>query len=69
MKLYDPEAQDWVVITVDDTIPVKKGSHEPLYMKMNGKELWAVILEKAFAKFCGTYCSLDGGHPAPVQSD
>ena len=61
MKLYDPEAQDWVVITVDDTIPVKKGSHEPLYMKMNGKELWAVILEKAFAKFCGSYSHLDGG--------
>ena len=61
MKLYDPEVQDWVVITVDDTIPVKKGSHEPLYMKMNGKELWAVILEKAFAKFCGSYSHLDGG--------
>ena len=30
-------------------------------MKMNGKELWAVMLEKAFAKFCGSYAHLDGG--------
>ena len=30
-------------------------------MKMNGHELWAVILEKAFAKFCGSYSHLDGG--------
>ena len=60
VRLYDPEAQDWVIITVDDKIPVDS-SKQPLYMKMNGKELWAVMLEKAFAKFCGSYAHLDGG--------
>ena len=60
MRLYDPEAQDWVVVTVDDTIPVDS-SKRPLYMKMNGRELWAVMLEKAFAKFCGSYSHMDGG--------
>ena len=61
VRLFDPSKKEFVTVTVDDTIPVKKGSAEPLYMKMNGDELWAVILEKAFAKFCGSYGALDGG--------
>jgi hypothetical protein len=61
VRLFDPATKEFVTVTVDDRIPVKKGSHEPLYMKMNGDEVWAVILEKAFAKFCGSYGCLDGG--------
>jgi len=61
VRLFDGQAKAWVVITIDDRIPCKKGTKEPLYMKMKGNELWAVLLEKAFAKFCGSYNALDGG--------
>ena len=44
---------------VDDHIPCKprkwwERCAEPLFAKTNGHELWAVILEKAFAKFSGS---------------
>ena len=61
VRLWDPDVHDWVIITVDDTIPVNKQSKREQFMKMNGRELWAVILEKAFAKYCGSYAGIDGG--------
>ena len=61
MRLFDPESKTWETVTVDDRLPCAKGSTKPEYMKCNGNELWAVILEKAFAKFCGSYNHLDGG--------
>ena len=47
--------------TVDDYFPCKKGTKDVTYMKPNGAELWAILMEKAFAKFCGSYGALDGG--------
>jgi hypothetical protein len=54
VRLFDPEAKRWTVVTIDDRIPCAKGTTSPEYMKCNGNELWAVLLEKAFAKFCGS---------------
>ena len=53
VRLWDGRAGKWCIVTVDDRIPVRKGTKEAKYMKPNGNELWAAILEKAFAKFCG----------------
>lgn len=61
VRLWDGRAGKWCVITVDDRIPVQKGTKHAKYMNPNGNELWAVILEKAFAKWCGGYHQLDGG--------
>ena len=34
-----------------------------LFAQPVGRELWVCIIEKAFAKFCGSYGSLDAGPP------
>jgi len=67
MRLYDGATKKWVNMTVDDHIPCNKEQYErdgtcrPLFTKPNGNELWAMLLEKAFAKFCGSYRNIEGG--------
>lgn len=61
VKIFDPIKKKWTVVHVDDRIPCRKGTKRPLFMNPNGSELWAIILEKAYAKFCGSYASLEGG--------
>ena len=61
VRIYDPQAEKWVVVKVDDRIPCHKGTLTPRFMKPQGNELWAIILEKAYAKFAGSYAQLDGG--------
>lgn len=60
IRIFDPQQEKWVVITVDDRIPCKKGTKTPRFMKPNGNELWAILLEKAYAKLCGSYAAMDG---------
>lgn len=43
----------WERIIIDDYIPCKKGTKTPKFATPNGRELWVLLLEKAFAKFCG----------------
>ena len=62
IRLYDGRANKWTVVTVDDNLPLLKGSTSLLFAQPKGQELWVVLIEKAFAKFCGDYASLDGGN-------
>jgi len=62
VRLYDGRAKKWTVVTVDDNLPLLKGSTSLLFAQPKGQELWVVLIEKAFAKFCGDYASLDGGN-------
>eukprot|EP00448_Togula_jolla_P041964 CAMPEP_0170625318 /NCGR_PEP_ID=MMETSP0224-20130122/30694_1 /TAXON_ID=285029 /ORGANISM="Togula jolla, Strain CCCM 725" /LENGTH=457 /DNA_ID=CAMNT_0010951883 /DNA_START=121 /DNA_END=1495 /DNA_ORIENTATION=- len=67
IRLYDGVAEKWEIVTIDDYIPCNKtaydadGSAKPLYGQPNGNELYAMLLEKAFAKFCGSYAKIEGG--------
>ena len=55
VRLYDvfngPPA--WRCFTLDDWVPVDKGTSNPMYTKPNGNELWVMLMEKAFAKMVG----------------
>ena len=48
-------------IILDDYIPCL--DQEPIFARNNGNELWAILIEKAFAKLNGTYESIIGGLP------
>jgi len=64
LRLFDarPSVNRITTISVDDCFPVDASSSSPLFTKPNGNELWVMVLEKAFAKFMGSYASLEGGH-------
>jgi calpain-15 len=54
------EAGHLETVTIDDLIPCyPKGG--PLYAKGHGNELWVMLLEKAYAKMCGSYAALKAG--------
>eukprot|EP01067_Filipodium_phascolosomae_P005470 Filipodium_phascolosomae@DN3552_c0_g1_i1.p1 len=67
LRLFDPAVGRWKVIIVDDYIPVdrlmweNRGIAVPKFTKPNQNEMWVMILEKAFAKMCGSYAALEGG--------
>lgn len=62
VHVYDGVAEKWTVVVVDDFVPVYKGTRKPAFIQPHGNELWAVIIEKALAKHCGSYHALEAGH-------
>eukprot|EP00434_Breviolum_minutum_P008990 symbB.v1.2.007919.t1/scaffold495.1/size259991/3 len=59
--------EKWEIITIDDHIPCQAGPYEgrgeccPYFSRPKNNELYVMLLEKAFAKFCGGYSALEGG--------
>ena len=67
VRLWCKLKQRWMVVTVDDCFPCKKGSAKPMFADPHGTELWVLVLEKAFAKFVGTYgCDRSPAAPPPT---
>jgi len=67
LRLFNGVKETWESVVVDDFVPCDAGAHargesRPLFSQPNGNQLWAILLEKAFAKFCGSYANLEGGH-------
>jgi hypothetical protein len=60
--IYEMEffiAGEFTSVVVDDYIPVKNG--KPIFCRTQENELWAILLEKAFAKLHGNYGATEGG--------
>lgn len=51
----------WEDIVVDDFIPCKPKSNDIAFNHTVNNELWAILLEKAWAKAHGGYLNIDGG--------
>lgn len=60
-KIGNENGTQWKTITIDEYIPVHKGTKRPKFAQANGNEMWAMLVEKAFAKMYGSYGALEGG--------
>jgi calpain-15 len=54
----------WRVVMVDDLFPCKDTG--PIYSSSLEKELWVMILEKAWAKIFGSFSNIIAGNPREV---
>ncbi len=60
---------EWKAITLDDWFPCFTENNKPAFTKAKGFELWAMLLEKAYAKAYGCYYAIKGGDPADALRD
>ncbi|KAM9348877.1 calpain-1 catalytic subunit-like [Symphorus nematophorus] len=58
----------WVDIVIDDSLPTLDG--RLLSVHSNGRnEFWVPLLEKAYAKVCGSYADMNAGLPSEACKD
>jgi calpain-15 len=63
IRLWSEWEKQFVVVSVDDYLPVEASSGKPLFTQPNGNEIWVMLMEKAFAKLFGSYANINGGYP------
>ena len=51
------------IVIVDDYLPVQIRTKTPVYAQSKGKEIWVMLLEKAWAKVNGGYANIISGLP------
>ena len=59
----------WQNITVDDLIPCNPSSGRPAFASGHNNELWVMIMEKVYAKICGSYKATESGFPFEALID
>ncbi|XP_068186538.1 calpain-1 catalytic subunit-like [Antennarius striatus] len=58
----------WVDVVIDDLLPTRNS--EPVSVSSRSqKEFWAPLLEKAYAKICGSYKDMIAGNPPEALKD
>merc|ERR1711957_781652 len=60
VRIFDPVKRQWEVVRIDDYIPCHNG--KPISAKPHDHEMWVLLLEKAFAKWFGSYCQIQGAY-------
>ena len=57
---------NWTVVCLDDKFLVNKADNMPIFSYSPTKNIWGLILEKAWAKICGGYENIITGNPKDV---
>jgi hypothetical protein len=60
INIFNPALRVWDCVTIDDYVPCVKG--EPIMAKPQDHEMWVLLLEKAFAKWFGSYAQIQGAY-------
>uniref|UniRef100_A0A7S2ACI8 Calmodulin n=1 Tax=Alexandrium andersonii TaxID=327968 RepID=A0A7S2ACI8_9DINO len=63
VRLYHPGKKEFVKVVVDDCVPTKEGKPAFTGVTYEG-EVWASLIEKAFAKLCCSYKNMQWGSVA-----
>ncbi|XP_029956197.1 calpain-2 catalytic subunit-like [Salarias fasciatus] len=58
----------WVDVVIDDLLPTANKQLLFVHCK-GGNEFWVPLLEKAYAKLCGTYADMNAGLPSEACKD
>lgn len=58
----------WVDVVIDDKLPTVDGRLIFVHSK-TPNEFWPALLEKAYAKVCGSYADMNSGTPAEAMMD
>ena len=51
----------WIGIAIDDRIPCRKGGGPKFLSSKQPREIWLSLLEKAYAKYYGSFGAIEGG--------
>lgn len=67
VQLYSVSLGKWENFQIDDFIPCRprpwyETEAKTIFTKLEGLELWPLLLEKAFARLTGSYMGLKGGY-------
>ena len=62
IRLYCPVDKKTMIFSIDDFIPCHRSvSNHTVFSHPEGNEAWVLLIEKAFAKYAGSYHNLEGG--------
>ncbi|KAG8510204.1 Calpain-13 [Galemys pyrenaicus] len=59
----------WVEVVVDDRLPIVDRNYLFVHPRSDNQEFWPCLLEKAYAKFRGSYANLNYGYIADALVD
>jgi calpain-15 len=60
VRLFDSVKKKYISVTIDDLVPCDPKTRLPLFTQLQSNEIWPLLLEKAYAKFKGSYSALKG---------